>query len=780
MTCSFQQMKHDHRLHRVSRLAVRVLACAVCVVLGRGVLGRDASARVVAVGPTVPIAPLAPDTALLQRMLVAEDTRASDPAGLAPLIEGSQSSDAETRRIAVRALGRMERRENLSRVEPLTTDPSPAVRAEAVNALGQIAKGSAAGATAAEDSRLAVWLTVQARLRALAATESDPNVRGAIARTLGRLPYPSEEIARAGVEAVVSLLDGASADGALSREPRFGVIHGIDALLRRYPNLRTSAAVIRIAQLPRVPSIATGGASDTSWSREANVILSAIRGRVLGVAVGEANGIDPASARGVRAHYLTDFGDADPQVRRQVVALVAGAAALDEPARMRIVNAALGDPSFHVRVEGVRAFVRRRPLACGPLIAATRDSNAHVALTAIDALSGACEPAGTAAERLSQLVRALPRAAAPRAGTRGSWHYGAHAIVALARVAPDSARAALPRLVAHPVWQVRMYAANAAGGLSDVATLRLLAADRADNVRDAAVNALFALVRPATANSARVPIERTAAIDSIFMAQLARPDHQLVLDAARALEGAAKSTRLEDALFMALSRLTAERRETSRDPRMEILERIETLSSSAHTVHVTPFLEDYDPAIAERAARVLRAWGAPVPERSPRRLAPIPVSISDVARLRDARVRVTMARESGGGIFELRLFAEEAPATVNRFVTAARSGYYNGLTFHRMATNFVIQGGSPGANEYVGADKFMRDELGLRSHERGTLGISTRGRDTGDAQIFVNLIDNWRLDHDYTVFAEVVRGMQVVDAVIEGDVIARIEVLGGR
>ena len=71
----------------------------------------------------------------------------------------------------------------------------------------------------------------------------------------------------------------------------------------------------------------------------------------------------------------------------------------------------------------------------------------------------------------------------------------------------------------------------------------------------------------------------------------------------------------------------------------------------------------------------------------------------------------------------------------------------------------------------------MRDELGLRSHVRGTLGILTRGRDTGDAQIFVNLIDNFRLDHDYTVFAEVVGGMDVVDDVLEGAVIARIEVV---
>ena len=93
---------------------------------------------------------------------------------------------------------------------------------------------------------------------------------------------------------------------------------------------------------------------------------------------------------------------------------------------------------------------------------------------------------------------------------------------------------------------------------------------------------------------------------------------------------------------------------------------------------------------------------------------------------------------------------------------------------------FVIQGGSPDANEYVGDAAFMRDELGLRSHDRGTLGISTRGRDTGDAQLFVNLVDNPRLDHDYTVFGEVVSGMEVVDGVLEGDVIARVQVLAGR
>jgi cyclophilin family peptidyl-prolyl cis-trans isomerase len=70
----------------------------------------------------------------------------------------------------------------------------------------------------------------------------------------------------------------------------------------------------------------------------------------------------------------------------------------------------------------------------------------------------------------------------------------------------------------------------------------------------------------------------------------------------------------------------------------------------------------------------------------------------------------------------------------------------------------------------------MRDEVGI--HRRGTVGISTRGRDTGDAQLFVNLVDSPRLDHQYTVFGAVVSGMDVVDGVLEGDVIERVEVVG--
>jgi cyclophilin family peptidyl-prolyl cis-trans isomerase/HEAT repeat protein len=714
-------------------------------------------------------------------MLDAEDARASDSASLAPILTGLRSSDVATRQIAVRALGRMERVENLHALEPMLSDPSAVVRAEAINAVGQIAKAAGGSPGGGDERQRRAVIAVHGLLRGLVAGESDPAVRGAIGRTLGRLPYPNEEAARASTESIAALLDGIPSDGALAREPWFGVVHGTDALLRRFPNLRTASGVLRVAELPRVPSIANAvPPSDTTWSRETNVILAAIRGRVLGVAVGAPNGIDGEAARAVRARFLSDFGDADPEVRRQVVGGSAIAGALDDSARARLVSTGLRDPSPHVRVEAVRAYARRRGGLCTPLIAATRDANAHVALTAIDALAGSCEPAVAAVARLSALVRDLPARATPRTGARGSWHYGAHAEVSLARVAPDSARAFMPRLLAHPVWQVRMYAARAAGDLVDTTSLQTLARDRSDNVRSAAVVALSSLVHPPQPNEARPSIGRTPAIDSIFIAQLRRRDHQLVLEAAKALDGAAAILGLPDSLLAALDRLTRERRETSRDPRMELLARIEAVGGSNHQVRLTPYLTDYDPAIADRAAQVLRKWGVSNAIAAPRQMPPLPVRLSNLAVLRDARVRVTMDAASGGGVVEMRLFRDEAPATVERFVTLAGQGYYNGLTFHRVATNFVIQGGSPGANEYVGNERFMRDELGLRSHERGTLGISTRGRDTGDAQLVVNLIDNWRLDHDYTVFAEVVRGMDVVDAVLEGDVIRSIEIIPGR
>jgi cyclophilin family peptidyl-prolyl cis-trans isomerase len=131
---------------------------------------------------------------------------------------------------------------------------------------------------------------------------------------------------------------------------------------------------------------------------------------------------------------------------------------------------------------------------------------------------------------------------------------------------------------------------------------------------------------------------------------------------------------------------------------------------------------------------------------------------------------------SPGRPFRMRMDPGSAPIAVEQFLKlATQDRYYNGLTIHRVVPNFVIQGGSPGANEYAGNKEYWRDEIAA-SNIRGTVGLSIRGRNTADAQFYVNLVDNPRLDGGYTVFAHVFPDdMDAVDRIQEGDVMRSID-----
>jgi cyclophilin family peptidyl-prolyl cis-trans isomerase len=253
-----------------------------------------------------------------------------------------------------------------------------------------------------------------------------------------------------------------------------------------------------------------------------------------------------------------------------------------------------------------------------------------------------------------------------------------------------------------------------------------------------------------------------------------------VLTAAGALRATPRRGAAVSVLVRALARITAEKRETSRDPRLAILRTLREIGSADLAGSLMPYVADFDSVVADSAAALVSQWAGRSYRSAPRPLPEVSAPLDDPASVRHVLVRVTMAAASGGGSFDLRLFPDDAPATVSRFLQLVRAGYYDGLTIHRVVPDFVVQGGSPGANEYMGDGRFMRDEVGLRSHRRGALGISTRGRDTGDAQFFVDLVDNPRLDHDYTVFAEVAFGMTTVDQLLEGDVMERVEIVAAR
>ena len=125
------------------------------------------------------------------------------------------------------------------------------------------------------------------------------------------------------------------------------------------------------------------------------------------------------------------------------------------------------------------------------------------------------------------------------------------------------------------------------------------------------------------------------------------------------------------------------------------------------------------------------------------------------------------------GTFKLELFEDKAPKTAENFLTLAGKGFYDGLVFHRVIPDFMIQGGCPegtgaGGPGYTIEDEFHQD----LSNVRGTIAMANRGPNTGGSQWFINLVDNTYLDFDkppatsrHPVFGKVIDGMHVVDAI---------------
>jgi cyclophilin family peptidyl-prolyl cis-trans isomerase len=139
------------------------------------------------------------------------------------------------------------------------------------------------------------------------------------------------------------------------------------------------------------------------------------------------------------------------------------------------------------------------------------------------------------------------------------------------------------------------------------------------------------------------------------------------------------------------------------------------------------------------------------------------------------------------GPVRVRLFAEEAPETVNNFVFLARDGYFDGTTFHRVIEGFMAQGGDPTGTGTGGPGYNIGDEFhpGLRHDKPGILSMANRGPNTGGSQFFITYVPTPWLDDKHAVFGEVVDGMDVVTAIRErdpqrdnepGDAIERVEI----
>ena len=133
------------------------------------------------------------------------------------------------------------------------------------------------------------------------------------------------------------------------------------------------------------------------------------------------------------------------------------------------------------------------------------------------------------------------------------------------------------------------------------------------------------------------------------------------------------------------------------------------------------------------------------------------------------------------GLMKVEFFDQDAPGTVANFVKLSKEGFYNGLTFHRVIPDFVIQGGCPQGTGAGGPGYKIKCELtgGNQFHDRGVLSMAHAGRDTGGSQFFIchSRKNTAHLDRNHTCFGKVVEGLDIIDEIRQGDKIEKIVII---
>ena len=604
-------------------------------------------------------------------------------------------------------------------------DDNPEIRKEAAYAIGTRMGAENLEAdlvTAAVREIHACWLK-----------QTDPDVQATILASIGNIRYANEQQRQTAEDFLVREAKG-------SNRKILGAVTGLEAMIRRYPQ-----AVLGDATRPKLRELVNYG------KHTSNPPILDPDSRIRRLAV--------AALMTARDTDLTTFrlalGDDDWQIRRLIASRIN--ILNDDHAQMAEVLAI--DPEFQVRYDFLSAVSRWTATTkiCEPLVDRFTDPSPHVAMRAMDLVTPTCTDLEDTVDALLEFADRLLK---PE--ELANWHLPSRALTALARLSAEKAKPRLATAVKHPAWQVRAAVASAAATIRDEELVASLLDDTEPNVRTAALEALGRM-KSANVFSHAITMLRTAT------------DYQLIRSAANMLRGTPVESRDDaaSALLFALGQLTEQATDTSRDPRVAILERLGEVLPPARSSDLLPdTLDFYDGVIAAATKSFETLVGTLPGEGRKRRRYPYQPIADQLSKLPTEAV---IQLESG--FVTLKMMTDVAPVSVARFAELAQQGFYNDRTFHRIVPNFVVQGGSPGANEYVGTSRYMRDEVGPQAaHVRGAVGISSRGGDTGDGQIFVDLVDLPRLDRDYTVFAYVVKGMELIDQMLDGAKIVSVTV----
>ncbi len=180
------------------------------------------------------------------------------------------------------------------------------------------------------------------------------------------------------------------------------------------------------------------------------------------------------------------------------------------------------------------------------------------------------------------------------------------------------------------------------------------------------------------------------------------------------------------------------------------------------------------PTAGTEEVKVGAKVGAEEPKKEPKKAELSRVEIDDNAL-------PLVAIRTDRGTIRLELFEDDAPNTVANFINLAEKGFYDGITFHRVLPNFMIQGGDPTGSGRGGPGYRFADEFSRRGHDGpGTLSMANSGRNTNGSQFFITHKATSWLDGKHTVFGRVTEGMDVVNRIEGGDTMRKVEVLRKR
>ena len=458
---------------------------------------------------------------------------------------------------------------------------------------------------------------------------------------------------------------------------------------------------------------------------------------------------DPRALRAL----LTLAADPHPYTRAFAIR---GLGAVKDPAAVQLLLPLVAGADRATAVEALRSLGRIGDRAAGPaLLALIRSAKAdpQVRLEAVLAIGG-IGGEGVFDTLLDVLADRSPP-------IRGA------ALRALARIDPEGFVTVLSGLDPDSHWSGRSALAEVLGTLppeSGLPRLRTMITDDDARVIPAVLASLTALGAP---EAAPMLLERLKSNDPVIRVAAANGLGRLKpAGAAPALAEAYRAGQ-RDTSYVARAAALAALVEYGAAVATPVLKEALTDPDWAVCVRAAALLKQLDPS-SDAGARIRPAPSIHAPE------------VYERPHLTNPPVSTHVYLDTDRGTILIELAVLDAPLTVENFVTLARTGFFDGLTFHRVVPDFVIQGGDPRGDGEGGPGYTIRDELNQRPYLRGTVGMALDWEETGGSQFFITHSPQPHLDARYTVFGRVLEGMHIVDQTQQGDVIRRVRIWDGE